>query len=104
MQGTKYCGNYKSVVFESTYLLPHLTKQFLDFSGVMLLPTSEDVVYQRLIKTPRWSNIKNLQRLEAEWIFNCEAVTYNYEASKHSINTYTNTKEAKQELLTLLKL
>ena len=48
-------SEHKSAVFEAVSIFPHLAKQDLKFNGIILLPPSEEVIFERLQERARWS-------------------------------------------------
>lgn len=94
---------HKSAIFEAVNILPHLASRDLDFPGIFLLGQSFEQIFERIKLGPRWGDAEELQRLEAETFFNCERENYKSKADKYGFKTFTNSKEAEQEALRLLK-
>ncbi len=89
-------------IFEGVNILPHLVAKDPDFSGVFLLGSSVEEIFERNTRAPRWGNTEELQRIEAEAFFNCERPNYQREAEKYGYKTFTDNTEAEKELLSLL--
>lgn len=93
---------HKSIVIEAVNILPHLAARDLNFSGVYLLGSSFEEIFERNKANPRWGSTEDLQRLEAESFFNFEREFYKNEAEKYGFKTFTSSEEAEKELLSLL--
>jgi len=93
----------QSAIFEGVNILPHLAHKDLDFSGVALIGSSQEEVFQRCKKEPRWGESIKVQYLEAEWFFMHEGKMYEQEAHKYGYKTFRNSEEAEKELLHLLQ-
>ena len=93
----------KSAIFEGVNILPHLAHQDLDFPGIVLLGESEQVVFERCKKDPRWGRTHELQKKEAEWFFVHEGKVYQYEARKYGYKAFHDNKKAEDELIRLLQ-
>ncbi len=91
----------QSAIFEGVNILPHLAAKDLDFSGVCLIGESEEVIFERNKKAPRWGNTEALQRKEAKIFFNCEGPIYKKEAEKYGIKVFSLVGEAEEELMRL---
>lgn len=94
---------HSSAIFEAVNILPHLAKRDLNFTGVYLLGESEEVIFERNKKSPRWGNAEELQRLEAKFFFNCERKMYKKEAVKYGYKTYSSANDAEASLRRLFK-
>ena len=94
---------HPQAIFEGVNILPHLAAKDLNFSGVYLLGESVDQIFERNKQNPRWGQTEELQRIEAEMFFNCEGKMYQQEAEKYGFKCFSDSNEAKQELLRLLK-
>ena len=94
---------HPSAIFEAVNILPHLAEKDLDFPGIFLLGESFEQIFERIKISPRWGKTEELQKLEAETFFNCERENYKKEAGEYGFKTFTNSKDAEQELLKLLK-
>lgn len=90
-------------VFEAVNILPHLAAKDLDFPGIFLIGETFEQIFERIKKSPRWGKTEELQKLEAEAFFYCERENYKREVEKYGFKTFTNSEEAEQELLRLLK-
>ncbi len=93
---------YPKAIFEAVNILPHLAKQGLEFSGVFLLGESEEIIYERNKKSPRWGLTEELQKIEANKFFNCEGKKYKEEAEKFGYKTFRNADDAERYLLGFL--
>lgn len=93
----------KSVIFEGVNILPHLAVTNLEFSGVVLLGSSLDDIFERNKKEPRWGKTEELQRMEAEGFWNCERPRYKAEAEKYGYPVFSDVKEAEEKLMEILK-
>ena len=92
----------QSAIFEAVNILPHLARQDLDFSGIVLLGESEQVILERCKKYPRWGKTKELQEEEAKWFFVHEGKIYEDEARKYGYKTFRNSIKAEEELIRIL--
>lgn len=95
--------SHESVIFEGVNILPHLAKRDLDFPGIFLLGESFEQIFERNKQNPRWGQTEELQRKEAELFFNCERLKYKEEAQKFGYKTFSDSEEAEEEVLKLLK-
>ncbi len=93
----------QSAIFEGVNILPHLAHRDLDFSGIILLGESEEVVFKRYRENPRWGQTYDLQKKEAEWSFVYEGKNYAEESSKYGYKTFHDTEKAEKKLIELLK-
>jgi adenylate kinase family enzyme len=94
---------YPSIILEGVNILPHLAKKNLNFLGVFLLGESEEIIFERNKKDPRWGNTEELQRLEAKIFFNCEGKYYKKEAEKYGYKTFNSADVAEEYLIDLIK-
>ncbi|MFH1188981.1 MAG: hypothetical protein V1652_04025 [bacterium] len=94
--------NDQSAIFEGVNILPHLAHQDLDFPGIVLLGDSEQTVFERCNKDPRWGKTHDLQKKEATWFFVHEGEMYKQEADKYGYKTFNDTKKAEEELIKLM--
>lgn len=94
----------KPAIFEGVNILPHLIAQDFNFPGVYLLGESEEEIFKRIKKEPRWGETEELQKAEAKTFFNFERPKYKEEAEKYGFKTFENTEEAEKELLRLIKV
>ncbi len=94
----------KPTIFEGVNILPHLIAQDFSFPGVYLLGESEEEIFKRIKKEPRWGKTEKLQKAEAKAFFNFERPKYKKEAEKYGYKTFENAEEAKKELLRLIKV
>ncbi len=95
--------DHESVIFEGVNILPHLAVRDFDFPGIFLLGESQNEIFERNKKNPRWGQTEELQRKEAELFFNCDRPRIKKEAQKHGYKTFDNFIEAEQEVFNLLK-
>jgi shikimate kinase len=93
----------QSAIFEGVNILPHLTSKRPNFPGVYLVSDSIEDIFVRNQIDPRWGKTKELQRREAEAFVNCEAKMYEQEAGKYGYKVFRDPKEAKEEIIKLLK-
>ncbi|MBU1102483.1 hypothetical protein KJ853_02390 [Patescibacteria group bacterium] len=101
VNGIKKSG--QPAIFEGVNILPHLAAKDLDFSGVCLIGESEEIIFERNKKAPRWGSTEAFQKKEAEIFFNCEGPIYKSESEKHGIKVFSLVGEAKKELMRLWK-
>lgn len=99
----KYKGEEKPVIFECVNLLPHIAKQYLDFSGIVLIGESYEKVLKRNKQSPRWGNTAELQELEAKVFFEVERPCYKAEAEKYNYSVFESADKAFEETLRFLK-
>ncbi len=93
----------QSAIFEGVNILPHLAHQDLDFPGIVLIGESEEKVFERCNKNPRWGQTEELQKQEAKWFFVHEGSRYKEEAEKYGYKVFCNFEKAEKELLKFLK-
>jgi hypothetical protein len=89
-------------VFEGVNILPHLVHRDLDFSGIVLPGESEQAIFERCKKNPRWGMTEALQREEAKWYFVNEGTKLTEEADRYGYKVFYNIEDAEKELMTLL--
>ena len=92
----------QAAIFEGVNILPHLAHQDLDFPGIVLLGDSEQALFERNKRNPRWGKTEELQSKEAKWFFVHEGKIYKKEANKYGYRTFHDIKKAESELLWLL--
>ena len=90
----KYENETRPVIFECVNLLPHLTKQHLDFPGVVLVGESYEETLKRNKDDPRWGNTEKLQIMEAKNFFFEEGPLFKKEAEKYGYPVFKNADEA----------
>ncbi len=98
-----YENETRPIIFEGVNILPHLAKQDLNFSGVVIIGKSFEDIFERNKKAPRWGNTEELQRMEAEAFFNCEHPYYKTEGLKYGFKVFETSDKAEAEVLKILK-
>lgn len=93
----------RSFIFEGVSMLPHLVKKDLDINGIVLLGESEQILFERLKKSPRWGETEDLQKIETNRSFNHERNYYKKEAEKYGYPIFDNANDAEEKLVKLLK-
>lgn len=88
---------YPSVIIEAGTLMPAQLAT-LDFSGVYLIGTNQETIYQRLRKTPCWGTCSSLQRMEAA-MFAQEGEMLRSEAAEYGFPVFEDPQEALEALL-----
>ncbi len=87
-----------SVIVEAGTLMPAQLAT-LGFSGVYLICTDQETIYQRLRKTPCWGTCSSLQRMEAA-MYAQEGEMLRSEAAEYGFPVFEDSKEALDALLT----
>lgn len=96
--------SHKSAIFEGVNILPHFAIKDFNFPGIFLLGESFEQILERNKQNPRWGKTPKLQELEAKLFFDCERPKYKEEAEKYGYKTFTDSKEAEQEVLKLFRI
>lgn len=92
----------RNAIFEGVNILPHLAHKNLDFSGVVLLGESFEIILERNKKDPRWGKTEELQTKEAEAFWTCERPKYKSEGEKYGYKVFSDASLAETELLKIL--
>lgn len=92
----------RPAIFEGVSLLPHLMHQ-ISMKGVVLLALSEQQIFERLQRQPRWSDEAQLQRVEAHVFFTVRNRYYESEAKQYGYPAFQDPLAAEVALLNLIQ-